>query len=699
MHVRTGFETARPHAALNLVIALDEFGTEVVALLRQHLTVLPEPLQRTVRIVEPSDGDLGTAISGARAAVTDRTNLEMIEAGGWAVEGRSLDRIRIRTWLLWSCRSSGAIPETVRTIVSAGPEATYLCCRFEDADREDTPSEVLPSLSLVCIGSIAQSGETVTRLEVVAIAAGLVLASLLPSFSLDAVHRPGTRACPGFSGFYGLVGPSAERLARHVAFALVPEQLSSDPHALGVQDLPEPARRLLEEMSPERLGIQLFHPEPGGVAPEQAIPAHPTWTQEGRLEVALNRSEVGLGLEDVPETEWPRRLRRYSSSFDRTRATTWRMLMERASRTIAERVDERFGPSFRRLLDSLPHAPSCCRQILHEIGVRIREERTSAADPTGDFEAALLDLREAIAVRPNPITLSLRTILWVVPALVFGAIGIRGLYDDFRGLAYSISWSVLGALASAAWVFWKVWKSHRRIRSSQDHAIDILIRRQEWILSRNAIAYLDEIVQGLADRAAEAESALARNVQELEEATRALGDSLNPDVAAALTFGPVLRKRGEYEQLFRELALDRNRWLEDAVEGGEFASVGTDHKSAVTFAESLERWCRTRLEGRIAVHLPGFADLWRIRAEIGGEGESLERSAEALIRRAAPLTREALQTEWRRLGVSRELVSRISPVIEGNPNLAGVEIDAIEELPILCCVRSGFPPRTEKEQP
>lgn len=680
----SGFGDTRSSVSLSLVIALDEFGQEVLDQIETHIKALPLAAQHAIRLV-PSPSTPET-ISQFRADLSDARNTDAIRELGWLVAGRSAGVIRIRYWLLWDCDTSGELPTAITELQTSDPSAEFCGVRRERVHYDRTTID--PNISLMIATEQLNTGETIQREDLVGSLAGLVLASLLPTFPGSTLSTPGTISTAGFAGFYGIVGPARTQLSHWIARKLLKDHLQTDPLA-GNPVLPPPITEILELASPRRLCVSLFDARWVEGLGRSGIPAAPRWDGD-KFRADLNEAAIALSLEEIDERDWALRLGEYSRGFDMTIAYEWKTILERTAPKLSSALIEAVSPRMDALLNQTAYSPGAVRRTLEEMSSQIEEKRVPAGSTNGDLETALRDLASAVESRPNALALGLRLGLWVLPALIVGAMILSHLYDGIRGTVFPVVWMVASGGLAAAWFLLRIQSAHRRVLQSRNDAISVMVGRQEAILAENALGYLDEILVALRVEIDRWSVQLESYRSVLEGALETLHARLEEPLAGSMTLGPVLRSPEEYEVLFGKSVLSPQEWIQSAAEGGALARLGEGGRDHDTLSSEFVSWVETRLgEASPGIQIPGYGELWEIRRDVRKASQAVEDAFQILFERAVPPASEPLGIEQRLFGVHRDIWSKTEETLERNPDLQGATAFEVKEIPILFCMRAA----------
>lgn len=682
---------AKRAARLTGICGLGERGGKILSILADHLNALPEGLKLAIATATAANADeLVARLAELRERLSHRETVEAIERSGWSVEGREGHRVELDIVVVGTFEDAS---DWVQKVLERQPPAYYppitrlilLCSEVGDALEAAKTWSEHPALELV--GPRLASGLTLDDAELPAAAAGMLLARVLPEVR-DRLTPGGDRAATfGAAGYYGLVGPSRDRLADRIAQRLIHVHLAGEPVTSGTRKPPAELDHFIGDFSPEEIGLRLFDPRLFDELHMEPIPAKPEWTSDHTLAVRLDRAAVALELAGSSPRRWSHHIRVFSRGFDMSVATIWRQKLERAASALHGEIAATFIPRFRELLGSLVYAPAYMRQLLKELRRRLAERRQAMTEIAGDLEAALARLDAAVAARPNVIALAARMLLWVAPAVVAGTGILFASYPPARARLFSVLLAGAGVLLVAGWVVGAWSRARRRLYAARDRAIDVVFRRQETIVSENAIGYLGDLVVAIAAQADSADTTLAEYCVRLEAGEQELLGRAAAALSENTSFSPVLVTPDEYARLYDSLGIDEEAWLTAAVDAGLLAANGAE--AAGSWLEELVGWCGSRLTAGIALRRPSYHDLWTIRRELRGES-GIAQAISQLWRRAEPLSDVRIDgTQETVFVVPSELITEARGSSgTGAPYGPGDVVEA-STLPVLLCVRRG----------
>jgi hypothetical protein len=477
-------------AQLTSILGLDDFGDQVLSLVANQLTVLPEPLQHSTHVASRSskDNDLASKALEIREQLVDLDNVNQIESDpDWTVARRD-NRVAVRHFVVGEHSSIKQVAGLASAIDEKNPldSVTGICFQKNlDEHVDDLRRENFPSWSQLFIcSSTNRNGEEVETEAIQSTIAVLVLASLVHDLSeLNSSNT--TFSTFGGAGLYGLTGPALRKLATHLARDLIAHHKSGD---AADQELPQTLSNFVEDHDPQKLGTRLLldtELQPKVSAENtplltEPIPATPEWN-DNQLSVSISEGRLGLELtESGEETEWASQIQNYARSFDMTIGYQWRHQLEEGAAHLAGDIRNSFLDQVQSFLSEFPHSPDRVTRTLEQIEDK-REESYRPADrqAISDLDSTLSELEEAVAERPDRLALSLRLAVWVVPALIAGSIALNGLYEGTRGIIFPALFLILSAALPIGWALWRIQSARDEMKEARDEALETTARRQE----------------------------------------------------------------------------------------------------------------------------------------------------------------------------------------------------------------------------
>lgn len=628
-----------PRVRLTGICGLGERGGEVLGVFATHLATLPEALRLAVATAAAKgSSDLEATLTGLEDQLLRRQTVEAIEGLGWRVEGREGIAVELDLVVVGGFQEA----QTARSELEAsgrrwqrpGIRLRWVCLCDSVAGVLEEALRWPENQPLDLVGTQCSSNLRVDPGQLPSVVAAFLMAFLIPD--LRARLEVGSQvASLGAAGYYGPTGLLYQRLGAFVARRLIELHLREEGVRTGRQLLPGELEKFLANFSPEELALRLFDPRLFDELHMRPIPAVPQWTGDGTLLVRLDRAAIALELEGLSPRLWSDHIRRFSRGFDMSLATVWRQKMGRAARVLREEIAGSFLPRFQELLGRLAFSPAWMRRLLAELRQRLQARRPPLPMESGDLKPALESLDKAVAALPNMVALVARTLLWVLPAAVVGTTILFAAYPPPRAWALTTLLLATAAVVTVGGVLGPWMAARGRLYAARDRAVDLVHRRQEAIVSQNALAYLQDLVATLSVSADRAQRCLEDYCARLREAAQKLHEELETPFEEDSFFAPVVARPQELEAFFQRLGIDEELWLKEAVAQGLFAV--TESGLPNSWWLKLTAWCAERLSsGATGVGVPSFGDLWMIRSEVRGEppiGEALQR----LWQKAEPL--------------------------------------------------------------
>lgn len=646
MRTEINLDVDEKRAHLTLISGLDEFGHQVLDLVEEQFSVLPEALQYSTQFIFQSADELEqllTEVQENREALTDIDNVDRIESlPEWTIARRG-DRITVRHHVVGRLDTITKVSELASSVVEENRFDTVSgLCFSENLDERihDLRRDNYSSWSQLLVASPTnREGTHLPQQAVQSTIAGTVLVSLL----LGGIDQDRSRtdiSTFGCTGLYGMTGPALRQLATHLARDLVSEHRSE---VEDDEELPEDMLEFIEEFDPQDLGDQVLldvdlqsqtSVEDTPLSNE-SIPATPNW-QNGRLSVSLSEGRLGLELtQPGQEEEWAPQIREHARSFDMTTGYKWRRQLEEAASQLANGVRESFDDGIQTFLDRTSQSPARVERVLDQIEEKLEEPYRPADANIPDLDSTLSDLKEAVAERPNRLVLSLRLAVWVIPALVAGSIALNGLYGGTREVLFPILFVVIGGALAIGWALWHIQSARQKMKTERSKAIDSIARRQENILAENVVGYLnDEVIATLREALNDAKDTLSTYNETLRRVDEQLSASTENSVDTPITFEPILSRPEEYDRALERSVEDLSSWLEEALEAGVLRS-GQDSGELST---NLVNWCEERLQDHLDGHPESTLDaLWKIRRDVREDEDDLADAIDSLWQYSTPL--------------------------------------------------------------
>lgn len=677
--------------ALSIVVAVDDFGHEAVKALDELLLSLPAVYRHCVR-TQPNRDD--AALSALRSELADLENTERVKELGHTVLGSDAGSLRVHLYFVGELKSQSLTPGDMEDIVSAHPEdlVSFICL------GEDGSAPTKEELRRICNTSArpylvtpTAGGHGLSRNTIVGGVAGFIFTSI--SHRADAAGFPDQDSVYsfGFAGKIGLTEVAKSRLAKHVSVKLGKLQLEPDVHARGA-DSRQSLDDWIERFSPSGLGVSLFSPAMASARDSDRIPAIVTWVPDELgdcLSIQLDRAEIALQLDENKPRTWAESIRKFSRVFDMSRAVQWRLMLERAQAATGETIRNEMLSSFKTILGHMVQPMHECKQGLAEIQHRLDHRMVAEIRPDRDFETSLSELDEAVKAQPNVLALFLKMAIWVIPASIIGAGLFDLLYSGFRGVLFPSLYALTLVAIGVGWPLSLVSKARRRLNRARDKAIDIMVTRQEGIISENAVGYLQELVPLAADVVTEAEQSLEAHIEQLNTMVRTLESEIASELPSPLTLEPVITSEKEYRLVVENLGIDSRAWLKESVAAGCFA-VGAQKESQDSSDKSYgpESWCQRRIEDPDHVQLPAFETLWNIRSQCRGSG-SLDDAISEVWRRSAPFSGDGIHSGIGLFTCTLDLFERVKSLAKNSGDFSNAETEVSEDAPILACLRIG----------
>jgi hypothetical protein len=467
------------------------------------------------------------------------------------------------------------------------------------------------------------------------VAGALLLSLHSPSTVSPGGHRFSTF---GFSGLYGLAGPSLRRLSLEEAIELLGRQLSPLSENERTNDLPKHCIHFLESYSPKTVGLELFNRAfRTSQASKESISVTGEWSGDSAdvFNVSLDRGLIGLdhtpkGLEE----SWVERLRRLSRTMDMTLAYGWKLRIENTAKRYCEDLHTQLPSEVARLVDNSFRGLPYIELVLERWQELLARPRRPMEEQVDKLEESLTHLDLAVKSRPNPLTLSLRLLLWLVPALLGGSILIQVLYEGVKEVLFVSIFLCVGILLPVSWVIWQLEQATRRVKNARDQVIQEIAIRQETIISENTIGYLNEAILPMMSDviSTQCHDFIRQRRKILEDTAANLAHEGGEVVDQSLTLSPILKEAAHYKSALQKLSIDIDGTLRRAIAEGVFALANSD---VAIVATGLRAWCQKDLLNIEAPKKLTCSELFGIRFS-----ESRETS-ETLLRkmweRAAPL--------------------------------------------------------------
>ncbi len=692
MDAPTVFESSSP-VRLTVVVGWGPFGAEVASELNRLLPALSDPLLHaaSVHVVGESE-DVAESLNSARSALVSLENTERIRRAGRAIDGETVDRPRVRHWVVWDRQEIGHAPSGLSDIIVLNPTDFFAAIVGGVTDGPLPPGGDWPvGLRPFSLGPTLATGEQISRADVVRSVAGLLFGTLLPSLAIDLDVPPKRAGTFGFSAAVGLSGASLQRLGEHLAQRVLTVHLDSAHRDRG-GSLPAVAADLIEEHDPRRLGERLFDPRQLPRLRPEPIPAQVKWNEHSELDVKLGGGALGLQLAAHEPHAWSQRLRELSRAFDLTVAFRWRRQLELAARIIAAEIRRTFVPRCVTLLDSLPFSPTFVEEALATLEDRLSAERKPIPDRSNDLERVLHELDARVAALPNPLALALRMALWTIPLLTVGASVVHAWYlGSPRALFLPVIFVVVVAVGAIAGVLLRLVRSHQHLANARARAIGVVVARQEAFLSGNAMACLDEVLRELRGQLGVARQSVAAYRETARGALSSLEASVHSDLASSLTMDAVLTRPSEYRDTADHLQPQLEEWLKDAAKAGILSPPRASRSPGDAWAAALADWCAERVQLGTGMRAPTFAELWEIRRKHRDSG-TLEECIGALVRRAVPLSRAPIRGGPIILAVPPSMGPQVAAICGADRNLSGVQVREITEIEAFICLRTAMRP-------
>jgi len=691
------FKDDQESVNLTLICGIDSFGREALKIVKDQISVLPQALQAATHIIDrqiTESSQAADAISDGRRSLTLIDNINHIESElGWEVSKRA-NQTTVQHIIVGKLSTMLEMKGLAALVAADHRFDAFTGVTYSEdynTQRQSLDSGSFSSWSQVLVTtSTNRRGEEVSLAAVQSSIAGMLLVSMLQG-SLDSNRSRTTFSTFGFAGLYGMTGPALNKLAEHAAYKLIDSHLSSAESTEGQRLV----SKLVERHNPQKLARSLFESEEQPLVsmdetpiPSGNIPAIPSW-ENSKLFVSLDRGELGIdltppGKEDV----WVKQIREHVRAFDMTLSYAWRRQLEGKASRIAENLEEHLVETVEGLLNDLPHSPGQVAKAIQNIEEKANANYAPVEDPTSDLEDAFDKLRNAIVKRPSAPVLSVRLAVWVIPALVAGASIISGLYVGPRSILFPALFAAVGVASAVGWTIWRVQKSRNQIKEARDRALEMVVRRQEAILSENAIGCLrDPVLVSLRKALQSAKSRVDKYVDALQAAKHDLSDITKEELATPITFEPVLSLPEEYDQALDQSMIDASEWLKQAVDD----RVLEAEKSGDDLLQDVVKWCTERIEAQTANHAAlTFAELWEIRQRVK-EDSSIQKAFSALWKLAAPLVSSEYApestSELRLIVVPDELdPSHVDGLMR---NIDSEATRKSETIPLLCCFRAG----------
>lgn len=683
-----------PRVRLNGICGLGSRGREVVNLVAAHLGSFPEAMRRaTATAITDTIETLGEVLEKMAESLLHRENVEAIEKLGWRLEGREGIAVEVDLVVVASfkeaqraCTALDASQWLLRRRY-ARLRWVGLCERITAAFLSELRWPESQPLDL--ISRWTRSNLSAGDAALPAAVATFLLASIVPEVRSHLNFSPRRIASFGAAGYYGLTGPLRQQLGAFVGRRLIEVHLQEKVVRTGSRALPGELEGFLAAFSPTKLALRLFDPRLFDELKMRPLPAVPQWSADGTtLEVRLDRGAIALELEGLSPRLWSSRIRSFSRGFDMSLAAVWCQKLGRAARALREEVFASFLPQFKELLGTLSFSPAWLRRLLAELRQALRTRFQAMPEATAALKPALEDLDAAVAAMPNVFALTARMLLWVIPAVVVGISIFFAVYPPPRAWVLAVFLIVSGTLGVGLGVLGPWLKARHRLYAARDHAIDIVRRRQEVLVSENAVGFLADLVTTLNVLADQAQHLLEEYRRRLEEAVQQLKEQVDAPLEETTFFAPVVGQPMEIEELYRQLGIREERWLDDAVGDGLFCA--DDAKPLPAWLDALTGWCATKIRSvETGGRFLGFRDLWAIRSAKRREPE-LPFILKRLWQRAEPLSESSGSDERTIFVVPEDVLQEVEESLSNTREYGAVEVVVVSSLPFLLCIRHRY---------
>lgn len=686
------FEAPRVH--LTGICGLGSRGREVVNLVAAHLGSFPEAMKRaTATAIADNIETLGEVLKEMAESLLQRDNVEAIEKLGWRLEGREGIAVELDLVVV------GSFEEARRAWTALEASQWLLQQRYARLRWVALCESVTAALAdelrwpesqpLDLIGRWTRSNLSAGDAALPAAVATFLLASTVPEVGSRLNVSSRRIASFGAAGYYGLTGPLRQQLGAFVGRRLIEVHLQDEVVRTGSRALPGELEEFLAAFSPTTLALRLFDPRLFDELKMRPLPAVPQWSADKTtLEVRLDRGAIALELEGLSPRLWSSRIRSFSRGFDMSLAAVWCQKLGRAARVLRQELSASFLLQFKKLLGTLSFSPAWLRRLLAELRQALRTRFQAMPVANAALEPALENLNAAVAAMPNVLALTARMLLWVIPAVVVGVSILFAVYPTPRAWVLTVFLIVSGTLGVGLGVLGPWLRARHRLYAARDQAIDIVRRRQEVLVSENAVGFLADLVATLNVLADQAQRLLEEYRRRLEEAVQQLKEHHDAPLEETSFFAPVVGQLTEIEELYRQLGIREERWLDDAVRDGLFTA--DDTKPLPSWLRELTGWCATKVcSGETRGRVLGFRDLWAIRASTRREPE-LPHILKRLWQRAEPLSESSGADEITIFVVPEDVAPEVQESLANARKYGAEEVVVVTPLPLLLCIRHRY---------
>jgi len=641
-----------------LVVATDEVGDQILSALSRFTKLLPEPIQIALMTMQSDKGKLDkvTSLKAELTKLRQGSLSDNIKAAGGQLESaEQMQRLHIvfvgaldkaiaqadliKDFLKGSSQGSSHSLHNMNMMIDVSGSGSM-------RDSVINCQNTFPNASNVYFDKCIEGGDLIQQADACEVVAGALATMLLPiNAEPISIHTKSKAWAVGFSGLFGIAGISHDRLVclgieklieKYQQLNRIGENPITNPRK---RQSPDWLKKTRDTINIFALVYDLFGKNSTS---DLEILATMNWENNSLLNVNLT-SVPQVEMHSKPIDTWPDEIHAFSRSIDMTQATIWKKEMSRRVSSIVRRVFGQIEKSLCSTIHNDKYGLLDANNFLHEledISERYDKDTSTLPISTGQIDGMLKKLDSLIKNRPAPLSMSLHMAIWCLPALV-GVVHLSlKLFNTPISLIAAILLPVIILTSSIYWLWSKYDRYTKELYSCRDRCIGEIKKRQESILSYNALGYGGEINQRLKDgleRYKMRQASIEELINELLIQTR---ERFNTSSSQAGYFKPLLSKRKHFETVYNALVIDEedyiSRLLSDYTQvihkwcPGIYSSIDTDFLSEFNnlgVFVKIKSWYTERL--KLINGFPGLKKLSELLLKIDGE-EIIERVSDSL---------------------------------------------------------------------